>query len=317
MGSYSLRLDPWSAEYDASIQLLEDEEPTASVRCDVETPVWAALRPQVPPASPLAFVDGVRRIEHRLVVEQDGRPYFGLLGSFGVGAVLADGEAHVARADVHRIASVGGGLLLPEPFVATLGLEPLVFVPETSPENTPLAPVQGLQTAMRRTEAILAEELAAAGHPVLLDGPLAFLPHEGPVVGFVKKLLRAYLPAPETTLLHALEVGERTPLFLIEDARYPRYSWYTRLARGRAIQSALAGIVRLETGSRRGLPAAQALADSVTAALPPLASTPRHDPRAPQNLHPIGGLESRLRHLLGDCHLIRRAVEARLHQEVA
>jgi hypothetical protein len=170
---------------------------------------------------------------------------------------------------------------------------------------------------MRRAEAILAEELGAAGHPVLLDGPLAFLPHEGPVVGFVKKLLRAYLPVHESALLPALQVGERTPLFLIEDARYPRYSWYTRLARGRAIQSALAGIVRLETGSRRGLPAACALADSVTAALPPLASTPRHDPRAPQNLHPIGGLESRLRHLLGDAHLIRRAVEERLHQEVA
>jgi hypothetical protein len=152
---------------------------------------------------------------------------------------------------------------------------------------------------------------------VLLDGPLSFLPHEGPVVGFVKRLLRPYLPAAEFALLGRLAVGERTPLFLIEDARYPRYSWYTRLAMGRAIQSPLAGIVRLETGSRRGLAAVQAVADAVTVALPPLASSPRHDPRAPQNLHPIGGLESRLRHLLGDPHLLRRAVEARLHQEVA
>lgn len=316
--AYTLRLDPWSADYDASVQLLEDDEPASPVRCDVETPVWAALRPQVPPARPLSFVDGVRRIEHRLVVEHDGRTVFGLLGSFAVGAVAANGAARVTRAEIHRVACTGGGLLLPEPFVALLtNGTTLAFAPEATPDDTPHGPVQALQTAMRRAEAVLAEDLAGAGHPVLLDGPLSFLLHEGPVVGFVKRLLRCYLPPREAGLLPRLGVGERTPLFLVDDARHPRYSWYTRLAHGRAIQSVLAGIVRLETGSARGLEAARALADAVTAALPVLASTPRHDPRAPQNLHPIGALEARLRHLMGDTHLVRRAVEARLHEEVA
>jgi hypothetical protein len=284
----------------------------------VETADWLAVRPQLPPASPLAFVDGVRRIEHRLLVADEGRTLFGLLGSFAVGAVLADGEAHVIRAEVHRIASVGGGVLLPEPFTVAFGRGgPLCFTPEAAAENTPSAPLQGLQNAMRRAEAVLAEGLTGAGHPVLLDGPLSFLPHEGPVVGFVKRLVRCYLPAREGALLAPLAVGERTPLFLIEDPRYPRYSWYTRLASGRAIQSPLAGVVRLETGTRRGLDETRDLADAVTAALPALPSTAHHDPRAPQNLHPIGALEARLRHLLGDTHLIRRAVEARLHQEVA
>jgi hypothetical protein len=318
MAAYTLRLDPWSADYDASVQVMTDDEPAGAVRSDVETAAWEAIAPQRPPARPLSFVDGVRRIEHRLVVEQDGRTVFGLLGSFAVGAVVADGAARVARAEVHRAACTGGGRLLPEPFVATLtnGIA-LEFAPETVPEDTPLAPVQALQTAMRRAEAILAEELAGDGQPVLLDGPLSFLLHQGPVVGFVKRLLRCYLPPRESELLTRLQVGERTPLFLVEDRRYPRYSWYTRLARGRAIQSALAGIVRLETGSAHGLAKARALADGITAALPALASTPRHDPRAPQNLHPIGALESRLRHLMGDTHLVRRAVEARLHREVA
>jgi uncharacterized protein len=319
MVAFSIRLDPWSADYDASIQLPEvTDEPPARVRCDVERPDWAAVRPAAAPLSPLAFVDGVRRIEHRLLIADEGRTLFGLLGSFGVGAVCADGAAHVVRADVHRVACVGGGVLLPEPFVVPVGrCQPLAFAPEAAAENTPTAPVQGLQNAMRRAEAVLAEELAGTGLPVLLDGPLSFLAHEGPVVGFVKRLVRPYLPAREASLLVPLAVGERTPLFLIEDALYPRYSWYARLAWGRAIQSPLAGVVRLETGTRRGLPEALELADAVTATLPLLSSTSYHDPRAPQNLHPIGGLELRLRHLLGDALLIRRAVESRLHREVA
>jgi len=40
------------------------------------------------------------------------------------------------------------------------------------------------------------------------------------------------------------------------------------------------------------------LADKTTALLPPLASTPHKDSRAPQNLVPIGGLERQLRHRL-------------------
>ncbi|HSB60567.1 MAG TPA: hypothetical protein VLI67_02535, partial [Vicinamibacteria bacterium] len=40
------------------------------------------------------------------------------------------------------------------------------------------------------------------------------------------------------------------------------------------------------------------------------------DPRAPQNLYPVGALEARLRHLLGDPVLIRQATLARLHEQV-
>lgn len=41
----------------------------------------------------------------------------------------------------------------------------------------------------------------------------------------MKRLIRSYLAAPEGGLLRRLEVGTRTPLFLIPDARAPRYSW--------------------------------------------------------------------------------------------
>ena len=65
-----------------------------------------------------------------------------------------------------------------------------------------------------------------------------------------------------------------------------------------------------------GIEAAVRLADLTTVHLPRFASSPIWDSRAPQNLFPIGGLEARLKHLLGDASLIRRAVEAQLHSEV-
>ena len=52
------------------------------------------------------------------------------------------------------------------------------------------------------------------------------------------------------------------------------------------------------------------LADLTARLLPPLASTPHKDPRAPQNLVPIGGLERELRHRLGDQQLLYRALRA-------
>ena len=50
------------------------------------------------------------------------------------------------------------------------------------------------------------------------------------------------------------------------------------------------------------------LADVVTAVLPPYASAPHKDARAPQNLYPIGGLERELRHRLGDAGVVYRAL---------
>ena len=312
-----LRLDPWAAEYEGSIQVLDGGEP-AVVDTRVEHPAWAAVRPQ--PAEPpgrLAFVDGVRRIEHRLLVAVGGRTAFGLLGSFGFGAVLVERQARVTGERIGRVVVTGGGLAL-EPLMVPLGrADALLFEPRSEPEDTPVAPVDGLQKAMRQSEAGLAERLSAEVEVVFQDGPLSFVSASAPgsVVGFVKRLLRNYLEPEAHALLPRLGVGERTPLFLIE-GREPRYSWYQRIAFGRAIESALTGVVRLETPAVRGLDTARRLADLAAREIPRFASDATRDPRAPQNLLPIGGLEARLKHLLGDPAVVRRAIEAHIHSEV-
>ena len=317
---YILRLDPWAAEYEGAIQIGDGEEDAARVDIRVESPAWAAVRPATLPAPRrAAFVDGVRRVEHRLLIEHGERTIFGLLGSFGVGAVVVDGVARVAHETIARVAVAAGGLSLRRfETPVSNGRVAVAFDPVSEPENTPVAPVQGLQKAMRQGEAALAERLSAEADIVFLDGPLTYLAAaaRGPVVGFVKRLLRTYLDPSASALLPRLGVGERTPLFLVEGARQPRYSWYTRIGVGRMIDSALTGVVRLEVPAAPGLERARILADLAACMLPRFASDPAHDPRAPQNLFPIGALEARLKHRLGDHGLIRRAIEARLHAEV-
>jgi hypothetical protein len=316
---YTLRLDPWAAAYEGSIQVSDEDEP-AAVDIRVEQGAWTAVRPAAgPPPGRLAFVDGVRRIEHRLHVEDGERTVFGLLGSVGIGAVLIGKAARVAHETVRRVAVTGGGLRL-DVFVAELpdGRRALRFDPCSEAENSPVAPVAGLQKVMRQTEAGLAERLSAEVDVVFLDGPLSFVTAaaRGRVVGFVKRLLRAYLDPSAHALLPRLAVGERTPVFLVE-GREPRYSWYLKIASGRLIESGLTGVVRLEAPAVRGLAEARALADLSAREIPRFASDATRDPRAPQNLLPIGGLEARLKHLLGDAGVVRRAVEARLHREAA
>ena len=316
-----IRLDPWAAEYEGAIQIGDEGQEPARVDTGVETATWAGVRPAAaPPPRRMAFVDGVRRIEHRLLVDSGGSTVFGLLGSYGVGAAVVAGVARVAHETIGRVAVTGGGLRL-DPFSASVGdgRAGVVFDPVAEAENTPAAPVEGLQRSMRAGEAGLAERLAAEVDVVFLDGPLSYVTAaaRGPVVGFIKRLLRTYLDPDRAALLPRLGIGERTPLFLVEAAREPRYSWYLRIGAGRAIDSTLTGVVRLEAPSGPGLEAARDLADLSAAQLPRFASDASRDPRAPQNLLPIGALEARLKHLLGDHAVVRRAIEARLHEEVA
>lgn len=308
-----LRLDPWAAEYESALQIAgRADEPVGEVVLDVEAVPWATLRPPRGASTEAAFVDGVRRVEHRFVVEGSARPGSGVLGSFGVGATRVNGRAEVEPEPVRRLACIAGGEAI-EPVVVPVSRgDALIFEPELVADPHPLAPLEGLQEAMRRAETALARRLVARVPMVVLDGPLSYLTDDdAPVLGFVKRLVGTYLPPERAALLRTLEVGERTPLFLIKDPRCARYSWYMRIGRGRRFDATLAGVVRLEIGG--GLPVAEVVrrADEATARLPEFASHAARDPRAPQNLLPVGGLEGVLRHRLGDPDLIRRAIEAR------
>ena len=164
-----------------------------------------------------------------------------------------------------------------------------------------LATILGVTAA----EGALATSLAA-DRCVFADGPLHELgPHE--VVGVVKSHRVTYLEPARNAVIAALGAGQRTPLFAIKD--YGRYSWYVRLA---PIDGghAWSGIVRCEASAHLPLAAVRTIADRAAAVLPLVASQAHLDPRAPQNLVPIGALERELRHRMGDPGLVYRALRA-------
>ena len=134
----------------------------------------------------------------------------------------------------------------------------------------------------------------------------------------MKRFARRYLEDEQERLLSSLQAGERTPVFGLElpDQALERYAWYSRLVPLRSPWHDHAGVVRCEVPAGIGIDAAVALADWVAALLPRFAGRPT-DPRAPQNLAPVGGLETWLRHRMGHAAIVRRAVLEWLSREAA
>jgi hypothetical protein len=234
--------------------------------------------------------------------------------------VCCDGRAAFGEHDVGRAVVLGAGLQPSEVRLRVGALE-LVYRPRSEAANDPDAPLLGLQEAMRKAEASLATRLASAdGRHVLVDGPLKSLkePTASPVVGVVKRFARAYLDPEHDALLARLRPGERTPLFGLASQQQPleRYAWYTRLVDSPRTWHDHAGLVRCEVRAGVGLERARELADRVSGLLPRYAGRAT-DPRYPQNLAPVGGLETWLQHRMGHRALIRRALATWLSGEVA
>jgi hypothetical protein len=316
----SLRADPWSPDFGMGFEARLDETP-ARAEPFVETEDWSVpLAPRQAEPCTVWFVDGVRRVELRLIAgDESGRRAPGLFGSFAAGAVRCDGGAAFSEHTLGRSVVVGGGLR-PEAVEVRVGGAVLAYQPATEPGGDPDVPLFGLQKAMMAEEAALASRIAASEEElVLTDGRLGFLDAtRSPVVGVVKRFVRAYLDPDQDDLLPRLSPGERTPLFglVYEGQPLERYAWYTRLVRSRPEWHDHAGLVRCEVRVGLGLDQARALADRVSVLLPGFAGRPI-DPRYPQNLAPVAGLERWLQHRLGHRALIRRALIAHIAERAA
>jgi hypothetical protein len=311
-----LRIDPWDPEYGGSIELEPDLGPPPGLELDVEVPGgWSSLPAPVSSPACCAFIDGVRRIDARLFAEDGDDAAPALAGSWAVGAAWSAAPPRITDVYVGRELVIGCGLTAVA-LEVPIGGRILAFEPRSVAGATPLDPIQGLQNAMRAAEASLAQRIIAGGEAELVvsDGPLTYFA-SGPAIGLIKRQARSYLDSERARVLGLLGVGERTPIFKFGEQRLERYSWYLRLASRRAIDGAMAGLVRLEVAAFDGLDSAKALAELTCSTLPRFAPTPGRDPRAPQNLYPIGALESRLRHRLGDPALIRRGIETTIYAE--
>lgn len=295
------RVEAWAPEYGTpSAGDLVESEVIPELGVEVSTSDWQPLLPDVGPADTVTFVDGVRRVDANLWIDQEGgAPALGLCAAFAAGAVRCSGDtARVVGAEVAR------GL-----FTAAVGAEDVEtrhgtyrVLPTTgaSPEELWL----GIQARMGELEGRIAFSFANPEELLVVDGPLSHHRHVPEAVGYIKTQHRHYLPESLRWILPALPVGRRTPLFLLTGGS-SKWSWYLRLA-GSSVAGV--GVVRCEIAADEGVAEAARLADRVTATLQRFASEEHKDPRAPQNLYPIGGLERELRHRLGDPQLMLRAL---------
>ncbi|WP_182908110.1 hypothetical protein [Microbispora sp. H13382] len=315
IGQAGFTVDAWDPGYAAALAaeaLAELDTTSAELHLDVETPAvgWRPITPGASAGRPdvLLIADGVRRIDARVWIHDldGGMPSPGIAASYAAGIVrcaFGDGaSATLAAVEVSR------SLFSASPYAADVKTAAATYraraAADASMEELSLA----LQRQVTRLEVELAvRHRAEVGHTdlLLVDGPLRGRTHLPRTVGYVKTHHTAYLPAPQAAVVSALRPGQRTPIFLM-GTTWRRHTWYLRLP----VRSAMpwAGIVRCEAGADLGVETVTELADAVTLALPSLAGVDYKDPRAPQNLIPIGGLEKLLRHRLGDARLLYRSL---------
>ena len=326
-------VDPWDPGYG---QAFSDEadggswpESTAELDLDLEMPAgrWHPVDPDPAPARPrtVLFLDGIRRIDARIWVHSaaNGRaangsaanggaaeaagaqPAPGIAASLAAGLVACDGAARIAEVTIER------GIFTAAPDAADIvtrhGRYPARRADGPGPDKLSLALQQRLGAAEVQLAMAFRASHAGADDLLIVDGPLRGRTHLDRTVGYIKTHHASYLPPHQAAVVGALNTGQRTPVFTMGTS-WRRHSWYLRLPGAPGVP--WSGVVRLECSPDLPAAAAARLADLTARLLPPLASTPHKDPRAPQNLVPIGGLERELRRRLGDQQLLYRALRS-------
>jgi hypothetical protein len=214
-GELQVRLDPWQVDYGTELPLedVEADHPDEAVVLDIELAAgeWRPVTPgETHPPSRLVFVDGVRRLEARLIIRRGERLCHGAFGSYAVGAVgVADGVATCLTPRVGHVVVVGSG----ESLLGSITVAPgLSYRPVSTLDSDADAPLRAIQERMRLAEERLGKELANTGDTlVIVDGPLTFEePLRGAAVGYIKRIFKLYLPQEHLGLLAQLRSDQES-----------------------------------------------------------------------------------------------------------
>ncbi|MDR6325802.1 hypothetical protein [Actinoplanes couchii] len=310
-------VDAWDPSYGASYEGGDGADgpgssSSAQVDVDVEVPAaeWAPIdvSPSAVVPDVVFLVDGVRRNDAGLwTAEEDGTTYPGLAASYAAGVVrcdLARGVAELAGARVAR------GLFTASPTATDVQAGSVRYevhrISGAGEASKLPAAVQPPLTALEIEISSAARDGGSDGTDLLIvDGPLRSRRQLPRTIGYVKTQQKHYLPAAQESVVPRLRPGQRTPVFHLMSV-WGGWSWYLRLPGSSG--APWSGIVRVECSPELSAEQAVELADVSVATLPRFASSAYKDPRAPQNLVPIAGLERRLRGMLGDARVLHRAL---------
>ena len=314
-------LMPWSPEQgpgsDAPFNVSDDDR-VYRVDTSVEGR-WAPRRPSGDRPAIVQIVDGVRRIDaHAMSETTSGAVVPALFGSYAAGVVRCEPGRATVLTD--------RGLLRVERcflHAGTAAEDVLVAAGQTELRFRAAA-VRGAMRPSDLVDELGKKMLAAEADLTLVDGPLRTRPTDWRVAGYIKRTAQWYLGPGERAIFDDLGVGDRTPLFRLAGGRAngaranrERLAWYVRIADLGPHLHPLASVMRLETWATLPVEQAARLADECALTLPRLAGSLMRDPRAPQNLTPVSGLEDVLRHRLGNRDWLQRRIAGALAERAS
>lgn len=308
-------VDAWEPGYGTSFQddgeAMEDARVQVDLEVEMPTDRWEPVPvSQVAPPAAVRFVDGVRRIDARVWVAPPGAgaSTMGICGSYAAGVVCScDQGAHLSSLMVRR------GLFTTASHATDVGTEHGNWPVFPTAERPGEPPAVNLSLALQRelaTLEVVAAANARAGHAIdddllVIDGPLRGRTRLERTVSLIKSHQASYLPPSVAAIIGELAPGERTPVLHL-GTTWQRFTWYLRLPG--EIESTWSGIVRMECSPELPPEVAIEHATLTQSVIPRFASESHKDARAPQNLYPIAGLETTLRHRLGDPQLLWRSL---------
>ncbi len=321
-----LRLDPWAAEYNTAF-FAEEARYNNPEKLEpfIETETWGRIAPTSSRLTweKLLFIDGTRRIEARVLLEDEREQVaFGALGSCAIGVVDCCPEhsrqAEIYKTIVKRVCALSSGHSLPNFELLPSGsrLGSLAYETCTTNKRDAESVVEELQNIMLQEERHLASRLSQQ-HPeslIICDGQRPIGAVESNVIGYLKTIHDSRISREQLAVVRSLEQGERSPVYKVktkEDTFY--FEWFLRLRDPRPWLYSLAGMVRIQAYSE-DLEYILELANWTCLNLPVFASRQHQDPRAPQQLLPTRALEHELKRRMGDAQLIRRRITEYLSQ---
>ena len=200
-------VEGWAPEYGAPFDPDEQMAPAeGTIDPTVELTDWEPLEGVDDGIDQVAFVDGVRRIDARLLLDDPAAgPTPGICGTFAVGATRwhrRERWSEITDVRVERWAVLAGGLADELPAVE---LDP-PYRTATTPSDDPSHLIGELHTRMRRAEGELASALAADAF-VVADGPLNKPLAPLAVVGYIKSHRVTYLPPEQNVVIAELAPG--------------------------------------------------------------------------------------------------------------
>jgi hypothetical protein len=320
-----LRLDPRPPDVASVAEAAPDDDGASLVDATWESAEWAPVPGAAPAMAPsLAFVDGVQHVDRRFTADDlddgdrrpRGWPIGGVLASYAAGAMCPGEPEPLRHVRVCRAAILGKGAR-PDAVVVRSTSMSVTYTPAPAPSDDPV----GLDAALNRMRSDLEAEVVrrllddGAGL-VVVDGRLPPDMH-GNAVGLIKTPRLVPLgDEAHVRVVVALRGGERSPVFVRQRSDRHYYSWFVCLRTPGPRDLALSGVALMEMDGAASRDDVLRTADLTAALLPVYAPAPHRDPRAPQNLLPVGQLERALRHRLGDrAFMSRLLVEAFARQE--